>query len=98
MTVDEYVSRCTVVYVMRWANGHKIGCTSNLLSRYAARTCRSDVIHLIPVPVGMNMYAAEREVQDMFSYRRIGGDLFSLTDENLRDVKEFEFSGNQTLR
>ena len=95
MTVDEYISQSTVIYVLRgYRDGYKIGCTTQLLSRYAASVCRRDIVHLIPVPASMNMYEAERLVQNRFGHCRISGEAYDLTEDDLLEIGKIDLHGN----
>ena len=82
-----------VVYIMSDFHGmYKIGCTSDLNRRYDSKATRKKIVAIVPVPYGMNMYEAERQIHRLFANKRKGqAEAFDLTPEDIERCKSYQW-------
>jgi hypothetical protein len=70
----------------------KIGCTTNIKRRYQDKGTHADIVTLITIPAGMNMYRAESEIHGLMRSKRRGQmEVFDLSPDDIQILKGYRF-------
>ena len=81
-------SRCGVVYVLKSAYGYKVGRTNNIPARMRAFGVHLPIVYTIPLCAWFDdCVVAEKRYHDMFQAKRINGEWFDLTDDDIHMIR-----------
>src|SRR5690606_11594917 len=81
-------TKAGVVYVLKSAYGYKVGRTSNVPARMRAFGVHLPFIYTIPLCVWFDdCHRAEKRYHDMFSGKRINGEWFDLTEQDIQQIR-----------
>lgn len=80
--------RAGVVYVLKSAYGYKVGRTRNVPARMRAFGVHLPIAYTIPICAWFDdCHHAEHRYHDMFASKRINGEWFDLTDEDVQTIR-----------